>query len=93
MRACVRVAYACLCISMCVCLLQLCFSAAGFFFFFDGKGNRCCRDDVASLKKKQQLNMKEALMAEVFCSSSPVTFILMFCMWVFLGFFLIMRLF
>lgn len=31
---CVCVAHACLCISMPVCLLQLCFSAAGFFFFF-----------------------------------------------------------
>lgn len=26
-------------------------------------------------KKKQQLNMNEALMAELFCSSTPVTFI------------------
>lgn len=45
-----------------------------FFFFFDGKGNRCCRNDVALLKKKRQLNLKEGLMAEVFCSSTPVTF-------------------
>lgn len=72
---CVCVAHACLCISMSVCLLQRRFSAAGFFiYFFDGKGNRCCRNDVALLKKKWQLNLKEGLMAEVFCSSTPVTF-------------------
>lgn len=41
-------------------------------FFFDGKGNRCCMHNVALLKKKKQLHLKETLMAAVFCSSTPV---------------------